>query len=338
LPADAFASFPTAFVLRWQMVLCQVDASTDHAGLSISSINGFHSINVIKIDAPHPLMPRTCIRLARMSPRTVGSFLNSNRTAVLFCLILFLLSLPAKAQVEMESPQQEPAFANDVWHVNASPYLWLAGLDGTLNLAGHEAAVHQSFGDIFSNLKVGFMGLGEVHRGRVGVLTDLLFVRVGDQAAVPVPQLPVPVQAKLTSTTFTLTPEFAYRVYSQRHFAADALAGFRFYHLGAHANFDAGPLGQTSYAGSNNWADLTVGARLLARLTPKFGAFLIGDAGGGGSRPTWEIAYGVGYKVRKNATAQIGYKRLYFNRQDGATFGLEATQQGLILGSTIRFR
>jgi hypothetical protein len=29
----------------------------------------------------------------------------------------------------------------------------------------------------------------------------------------------------------------------------------------------------------------------------------------------------------KNATAPIGYKRLYFNRQDGNTFGPEAKQQ-----------
>ena len=69
------------------------------------------------------------------------------------------------------------------------------------------------------------MGLGEMRRGRVGVLTDLLFVRVGDQQAVPVPQLPFPVQVKLTTTTFTLTPEFAYRVYSEKHFAADVLGG-----------------------------------------------------------------------------------------------------------------
>jgi hypothetical protein len=266
------------------------------------------------------------------------SLVGNSRTAVLLCIVLLALSLTARAQVEVESPQPEPASAGDVWHVSASPYLWLAGLDGNLNLAGHDAAVHQSFGDIFSNLKVGFMGLAEVRRGRVGVLTDLLFVRVGDQAAVPVPQLPFPVQVKLTTTTFTLTPQFAYRVYSQKHFAADVLGGLRYYHLGANSNFNAGPLGQFSYSGTNDWADVTAGARLLARVTPKIGAFLIGDAGGGGSSPTWEIAYGAGYKVLKNATAQIGYKRLYFNRQDGNTFGLEATQQGLVLGTTIRLR
>jgi hypothetical protein len=253
-------------------------------------------------------------------------------------MALFPLSWRANAQVEAESPKQEPTFASDIWHVSASPYLWLAGLDGNLNLAGHDAAVQQSFGDIFSNLKIGFMGLAEIRRGRIGVLTDLLFVRVGDQAAVPVPQLPFPVQVKLTSTTFTLTPEFAYRVYEQKHFAADVLGGFRYYHLGANSNFDAGPVGQYSYSASNNWADVTGGARLLYRVTPKIGAFLIGDAGGGGSSPTWEIAYGAGYKVMKNATAQIGYKRLYFNRQDGNTFGVEATQQGLVIGTTIRFR
>jgi hypothetical protein len=273
-----------------------------------------------------------------MSESLGNSLVNTARTALLLWTVLLVFSPTAKAKVEVESPQQEATFGNDVWHVSASPYLWLAGLDGNLNLAGQDAAVHQSFGDIFSNLKIGFMGMTEVRRGRVGVLTDLLFVRVGDQAAVPIPQLPIPVQVKLTSTTFTLTPMAAYRVYSEKHFAADVIGGFRFYHLGAHSDFDAGPIGQTSYAGSNNWADVTAGARLLARVTPKVGAFLIGDAGGGGSNPTWEIAYGVGYKVLENATAQIGYKRLYFNRQDGSNFGLEATQQGLVLGTTIRFR
>jgi len=172
----------------------------------------------------------------------------------------------------------------------------------------------------------------------VGVLMDPLFVRVGDQQAVSVPQLPFPVQVKLTTTTFTLTPEFAYRLYSEKHFAADVLGGFRYYHLGANSNFNAGPLGQFSYKGTNNWADVTAGARLLARVTPKIGAFLIGDAGGGGSSPTWEIAFGAGYKVMKNATVQVGYKRLYFNRQDESIFGLEATQQGLVVGTTIHFR
>jgi hypothetical protein len=244
----------------------------------------------------------------------------------------------AKAQVEPEPISSQSTAPNDTWHVSASPYLWLAGLNGNLTLAGHEAAVHQSFGDIFSNLKFGVMGLTEVRRGRIGVLTDLLFVRVGDQKAVAVPQLPFPVNVTITTNTFTLTPELVYRVYSQKYVSADLLGGLRYYHLGANSNFDAGPLGQFPYSGSNNWADVVGGARLLFRPTPKIGAFLIGDAGGGGSSPTWQIVYGAGYRVTRRTTAQIGYRRLYFNRNGGAQTSLEATQQGLVLGTTIRLR
>lgn len=244
--------------------------------------------------------------------------------------------LCAGAQVEPEPESAQVAKNQSAWHVSASPYLWLAGLDGNLSLAGHEAAVHQSFGDIFSNLKVGVMGLTEVRQGRVGVLTDLLWVRVGDQRAVPVPQLPFPLKVKITTNTFTLSPELAYRVYSERFVSADLLGGFRYYHLGASSNFNAGPLGQHSYSGSDNWADAVGGARFLLRPTARIGAFFIGDAGGGGSSPTWQIAYGVGFRVSRQTTSQIGYRRLYFDRQNGN--GLEATQQGLILGTTIHFR
>jgi hypothetical protein len=247
-----------------------------------------------------------------------------------------LTSTIARAQVEPTGNQ--PAPLDNLWHISASPYLWMAGLNGNLSLDGHEAAVHQSFGDIFSNLKFGVMGLTEIRRSQIGILTDVLFVRVGDQKAIAVPQLPFPVNVSLTTNTFTLTPELAYRIYSQRYFSADLLGGFRYYHLGASSNFDAGPLGQFPYSGSNNWADIVGGARLLARPTPKIGAFLIGDAGGGGSSPTWQLAFGAGYRITKRSTVQLGYRRLYFNRNGGTAVSLDATQQGLVLGTTIHLR
>jgi hypothetical protein len=258
--------------------------------------------------------------------------------ATLLWMALFAQCLPSRAQVVVESPQPEPNYSSDTWHVGVTPYIWFSGLDGALNLRGHEAAVHQSFGDIFSNLKIGVMGMGEVRRGRVGLLADLLFVRVGDQNALPVPQLPDPVQVKLTSTTFTMTPLLAYRVYSKKHIALDGLGGLRVYHLGANIKFDAGSAGQYGYGNAGDWVDVTAGARVLAKVTPKIGAFLIGDAGGGGSSPSWEIAWGAGYKVMKNATLQLGYKRLYFDRQAGPNFNAAVSQQGLMLGTTIVFR
>jgi hypothetical protein len=252
--------------------------------------------------------------------------------------LLAICLLPYRAIAQVEPTPDQPAPPDNLWHISASPYLWMAGLNGTLTLAGHEAAVHQSFGDIFSNLKFGVMGLSEIRRDKIGILTDLLFVRVGDQKAIAVPQLPFPVNVSLTTNTFTLTPELAYRVYDEKYFSADVLGGMRYYHLGANSNFNAGPLGQFPYSGSDNWADVVGGARLLVRATPKIGGFLIGDAGGGGSSPTWQLAFGAGYRVTKRSTVQIGYRRLYFHRDGGNPISIDATQQGLVLGTTMRFR
>lgn len=242
------------------------------------------------------------------------------------------------AQVEPNDTLTQPSFQNDILHISISPYLWLAGLDGTLNLLEHQAAVHQLFGDILSNLKFGAMGLMEVRRGRFGLLTDLLYVRIGDQKAIPIPQLPSALPVKLTSNTFILTPELAYRVYANERFRADLTAGFRYYHISANINANAGAIGQTSYSQGDNWVDATGGARVQLQLTQRVGWFLIGDAGGGGSSLTWQLATGVGYQLTERATAQFGYRQLYFNRQGGTSFGFDATQEGFILGTTLRFR
>ena len=201
--------------------------------------------------------------------------------AGLLLLAMHCFTCRTEAQVDPEHVPEPPAVSQDTWHIAVSPYLWMAGLNGNLTVAGHEAAVNQSFGDILGNLKFGVMGLTEVRRGRFGLLTDLIFARIGDQKAIPVPQLPYPVNVSVTTNTFTLTPELAYRLYSRKYFAADALGGFRYYHMGAGSTFDAGALGKLSYSSSDNWADVVGGARFLYRPTDKVGFFFLGDAGGG---------------------------------------------------------
>lgn len=259
--------------------------------------------------------------------------------AWLILLLLFALAISptARGEEEREVPPK-PSFANDTWHVSVSPYLWMAGLDATLNIAGHQAAVHQSFADIFSNTKFGFTGMTEVRRGRIGLLTDLIYIRMGDEKAIPLAHLPTNVPVQLGSTTFTLMPELAYRVYSDKRLSADALAGMRYYHLSADIAVNSGQPHSLSYSSGENWADAVAGARVRMHLTPKIGAFFLGDAGGGGSRPTWQIATGIGYRFRAKTTAEFGYRRLYFDRQNRTNLDVEATQQGLLVGLTWRLR
>jgi hypothetical protein len=68
-------------------------------------------------------------------------------------------------QVEPRQLDSQASLDNNYWRLSISPYLWLAGMDGTGGLAGRGVEVHQSFGDILRHLKVGAMALFMHHGG-----------------------------------------------------------------------------------------------------------------------------------------------------------------------------
>lgn len=244
----------------------------------------------------------------------------------------------AQGQIDADAPADQPEFRDDHWHVNVSPYLWLAGMNGTVSLTGYQVEVKQSFGQIFENLKFGVMGFSEVRRGHVGTLMDLMYVRLGDETAVPIAGLPNALNVKTSLDSFTLTPYFAYRLLGNQRGTIDLLIGGRYYHMGAQITAEIAQVGKVSPSRSNDWADIVQGGRFQLNITPKLGAFFIGDAGGGGSDLTWQIAGGVGYRLSKRWSTVIAYRRLYFHRQTSNVFGLAQTQQGLLLGVTIHFK
>ena len=61
-----------------------------------------------------------------------------------------------------------------------APYLWGAGIDGTVNVKGYEADVDKSFGDIVDDLDFAAMVNLQVRKGRFGAYTDVLFLGMSD--------------------------------------------------------------------------------------------------------------------------------------------------------------
>jgi hypothetical protein len=110
----------------------------------------------------------------------------------LFFTVTFFFGISAvvHGQVEPRQLDSRASLDNNYWRLSISPYLWLAGMDGTGGLAGRGVEVHQSFGDILRHLKVGAMALSEVRRKRVGLIVDLLYIRVGDQQAFYIAGIP----------------------------------------------------------------------------------------------------------------------------------------------------
>ena len=257
---------------------------------------------------------------------------------IVILIVAFTIGARVEAQVEPETPVTPASFHQDSWHASISPYLWLAAMNGTIAVAGHEASVNQSFADIFSNLKLGVMGLTEVRRGQVGILTDLMYVWLGNEKAIPVEGLPGPLNLNNNLNTLTLTPEIAYRLFAGNRVAVDLLVGIRYYHADAKIKATVSQVGQVSYSAADNWVDGIEGARFQVNLSRRVGVFFIGDAGGGGSHFSWQIATGIGYRLNRRWTSQFGYRRLYYQRRSGPNFDLDQTQQGLILGITYRLK
>lgn len=78
-----------------------------------------------------------------------------------------------------------PAVADNGWHFTFSPYLWFAGLHGTVGALGRNVSVHASPGDALSHLDIGLMGATELSRKRLLLPVDLLWIRLSDSHALP---------------------------------------------------------------------------------------------------------------------------------------------------------
>jgi hypothetical protein len=64
----------------------------------------------------------------------------------------FAASASAQTQTPTKTTSPEPKDnldSDEGWHVGFTPYIWFAGVRGTVGALDHEASVHASFSDIF---------------------------------------------------------------------------------------------------------------------------------------------------------------------------------------------
>src|SRR5262249_46606566 len=135
-------------------------------------------------------------------------------------------------QSEPPNPSNSSAPGEDAnWHVSASPYLWFPGMHGTVGLRGQDAKVSASAGDLLSHFRFGLMGAAELRRKRLVTSVDIMWVRLGDDKSVPIEEVGM-ITADMKAQLLLLTPKVGLRLIGQERFKVDALAGFRFWHVG----------------------------------------------------------------------------------------------------------
>jgi hypothetical protein len=229
-----------------------------------------------------------------------------------------------------------PGTSANQWHIQFTPYLWVVGVSGRAGIGTFTTQVDSGVGDDNVHLNFGFMGTFEVRRKKFAVVTDLEYANLGTERPTPGPLFS---NATADFKAFILDPEVAYRIAANPDTGTfiDVLGGVRYWHLRADLNFDAGLLSARSATGSKDWADAVIGMRARAAISRKL--FVLGkaDVGGGGSKFTYQLFAGAGFKVGNRTNLVGGYRYLRVN-YDKDNFLFDGSLAGPIIGVSFRLK
>jgi hypothetical protein len=232
-----------------------------------------------------------------------------------------------------EPPPPGPQSPSDGWQFQLSPYLFLAGMKGTVGIGGLTAQVDAPFRDIVKELNFGFMAAFEARKNKLLVLTDVMYMNLADSNALPGP-LFSSVHADFKA--FILAPYLGYRVAEKKGASLDVLGGIRYWHLSTNLDFRPGVLPAREVTGSKNWVDGVGGLKGKVHLSPRLFLTGLGDVGAGGSHITYQLFGGGGFEVSKKVALVIGYRYLKVD-YDRDSFIFDMGMKGLLVGVTFKF-
>jgi hypothetical protein len=234
-------------------------------------------------------------------------------------------------------PQAGTTGADGGWHFAWNGYLWFPGVHGTAEgVRGNSLGFRASPGDLLSNSRFGLMGAFEARRQRLVASIDLLWIRLEDDKALPLPGFVLPpTSANMKATEFLLTPKIGFRLINEERIKIDALAGFRYWHLGENLKFNPSLLGR-NFSGSQDFVDPVVGGRIQVPLSPKIVVNILGDVGGWGtgSQLEYQVAGLLGYRIKPKWTLQAGYRYLNIDYTNDRGVIFNATTSGVVFGLT----
>ena len=217
-----------------------------------------------------------------------------------------------------------PAAAQQ-WDWKISPYLWAAGLDGSVAVGPINADVSVSFSDVVDILRGGGLVRLEAAKDRHGFYGDLVYLRLKEKDA----RDTLGGSLELKFDALIVEGAYYYRVGSQ--YALEA--GLRYWDFETTLR----PALLPEVKRANDFVDGFIGFRSEFEMNDKWDLLFRGNVGGGGS----DFAAGLQIDFRRRFTSgntlDIGYRALDVDFEDGTgllTTGLDLSMQGLAIGYT----
>jgi hypothetical protein len=253
---------------------------------------------------------------------------------------------PPHAHAQQPATIGLPAADRSGWIFNVAPYLWLPSIDGSLSYSlpsalGGSVSANASVGarQYLPELKFAAMIAAEAQRDRFSILTDFIYTSVGSSGSQITsvnlfgrPETLIS-RSLQTGTSTTLkaaiwTLAGGYTVMEGEWGNLDAIAGFRYLNIDATTDFNlaltlTGPRGNGatfggtgSLSGNSTIWDGIGGFRGRIRIqdTGLFIPYYV-DVGAGGSKLTWQVATGLGYRTSWSDLS-IMYRHLSFEQEN----------------------
>lgn len=240
--------------------------------------------------------------------------------------------------------QVASAGESEGWQYEFTPYLLMAGLDGTVGVQGHATDIDASFSDLLDSLEAGFMGIFEARKGPWMLGLEAVYMKLGSDGAFditgPGGVVSVGGRVDVESTMMIWQGSVGYRVLDEVT-KLDLVGAVRYMDLdvdiGVSATFAPPPFsGARSASGSESWTDLVVGLRAAHPVSEKVALAGYVDVGAGGADLTYQLIAGVNWTLSETLVVKAGYRYLYWDYENGGTVW-DIAASGPYLGLGIRF-
>jgi hypothetical protein len=234
------------------------------------------------------------------------------------------LALVSVVIVSCAAPQAVAQSNAGEWQFSVAPYLWAAGMDGTIRIADLEADVDLAFSDIISDLDFALMGHFDMRNDRWVLSSDLVYVDLGQSEDIVEGGIEGTVTANLDLTLIELAG--GYRLSP----VLTLLAGARWVDMGTGLAFSGDFVDEDADAGAS-WVDPLIGIHAFASLSDRWWLGVRADIGGFGvgSELTWQAYADIGFRASKLVSVMLGYHVFDMDYQDGS--GLAAVELDVMI-------
>jgi len=245
------------------------------------------------------------------------------------------------------TPQPSNADGID-WTV--APYMWATGVGLDVNINSDPIiGVDAPFNDIVDKLDGAFMGHIEMSGDRFGLFVDAFYVKLADDAVIPVgPGGPILgdllIDTDLTMKIYELGGFYRMGRPDPGSSAFDILVGVR--QVDVNQNLDIVLPGPGATPINRNLdvteTDVFAGARVIGRFSEKWSYRVRADYGGGGTEGTINALAAVGYTFGKTGlfSLEAGYRYLSFelkNDSNGTVAETDLSLSGPLVGFVFKF-